>query len=473
MNGQRTIKYLLGISLLVILLSGRLRAGPGFLDDFRDGSVQDGSPVTWGWEDDGQGQRLITDDGFSIRPNPEGHPWACVLDEQDKDAVYAGNMTIRTQFQMDNYSSGAHAGIYFRASRSGDYYLAGIIYNELFLSWSANDQWKFFQRCQIPGYNAAQHDIIIQIDVTDFTDSAGSRMSRLEVSGWMPGQDKPAQPQISIVDGKYDAGAICLYAYQSPATFRWVEVTPEPIVDFNGDGKVDTKDLLKMIRSWGQNDPSVDLNGDGTIDEEDLEALMNSWGQDVTDPTLLAHWALDETEGATATDRVGLGNGMFIGDPAWAPEGGAVNGALEFDGDGDAVVTRLVRDPAAGPFSVFAWVKGGGPGQVVVSQANGADWLMADSATGTLATGLSPASLGPKPLVSASTFTDGDWHRVGFTWDGSRRALYLDDVLVGADAQDGLAACVGGLNLGTGAKMTGFFSGLIDEVRLYNRAVQP
>jgi hypothetical protein len=299
-------------------------------------------------------------------------------------------------------------------------------------------------------------------------------MSRLEVSGWMPGQDKPAQPQISIVDGKYDAGAIVLYAYQSPATFRWVEVvTPEPIVDFNGDGKVDTKDLLKMIRSWGQNDPSVDLNGDGTIDEEDLEALMNSWGQDVTDPTLLAHWALDETEGATATDRVGLGNGMFIGDPAWAPEGGAVNGALEFDGDGDAVVTRLVRDPAAGPFSVFAWVKGGGPGQVVVSQANGADWLMADSATGTLATGLSPASLGPKPLVSASTFTDGDWHRVGFTWDGSRRALYLDDVLVGADAQDGLAACVGGLNLGTGAKMTGFFSGLIDEVRLYNRAVQP
>jgi hypothetical protein len=198
MNGQRTIKYLLGISLLVSLLSGRLRAGPGFLDDFRDGSVQDGSPVTWGWEEDGQGQRLITDDGFSIRPNPEGHPWACVLDEQDKDAVYAGNMTIRTQFQMDNYSSGAHAGIYFRASRSGDYYLAGIIYNELFLSWSANDQWKFFQRCQIPGYNAAQHDIIIQVDDTDFTDSAGSRMSRLEISGWMPGQDKPAQPQISM-----------------------------------------------------------------------------------------------------------------------------------------------------------------------------------------------------------------------------------------------------------------------------------
>ena len=33
-------------------------------------------------------------------------------------------------------------------------------------------------------------------------------------------------------------------------------------------------------------------------------------------------------------------------------------------------------------------------------------------------------------LSSETIITDGDWHRIGFTWDGSIRRLYVDDVLV-------------------------------------------
>ncbi|MHC4677299.1 MAG: LamG-like jellyroll fold domain-containing protein [Planctomycetota bacterium] len=79
------------------------------------------------------------------------------------------------------------------------------------------------------------------------------------------------------------------------------------------------------------------------------------------------------------------------------------------------------------------------------------------------------------PLLSQTVITDGQWHRVGFVWDGLYRALYVDDTLVAEDAQPGLTGSLGGLNIGCGNDLTAgtFFSGLIDDVRIYNRAVKP
>ena len=80
-----------------------------------------------------------------------------------------------------------------------------------------------------------------------------------------------------------------------------------------------------------------------------------------------------------------------------------------------------------------------------------------------------------KPLYSEVVLTDGTWHRVGFTWDGTDRRLYVDDLLVAEDADVALGASDGGLNIGCGKNMTPttFFTGLIDDVRIYNRAVKP
>ena len=55
--------------------------------------------------------------------------------------------------------------------------------------------------------------------------------------------------------------------------------------DFNGDGTVDIKYLLRIIESWGQDDPAVDIApppfGDGIVDAVDLELLMSYWEQPV------------------------------------------------------------------------------------------------------------------------------------------------------------------------------------------------
>jgi hypothetical protein len=71
--------------------------------------------------------------------------------------------------------------------------------------------------------------------------------------------------------------------------------------------------------------------------------------------------------------------------------------------------------------------------------------------------------------------TDGNWHRVGFVWDGSQRILYVDDVEVAIDTQSGLESSEGGLHIGAGniPDAGSFFSGPIDDVRIYNRAVTP
>jgi hypothetical protein len=96
---------------------------------------------------------------------------------------------------------------------------------------------------------------------------------------------------------------------------------------------------------------------------------------------LAAHYKLDETEGAAWRQR------RRPRPAAGAPltGGGKIRGAVQLDGLDDYLSTGFVLDPAAGPFSAFAWVKGGAPGQVIVSQASGANWLT--DAGGRLMTG--------------------------------------------------------------------------------------
>jgi N-acetylneuraminic acid mutarotase len=254
-----------------------------------------------------------------------------------------------------------------------------------------------------------------------------------------------------------------------------------PLPDFNGDGFVNITDLLRLIESWGTDDPIVDIApplGDGFVDVLDLELLMSYWEQPIDDPTLVAHWALDETEGDIAYDSAGVNDAVVIGGSEWQPDGGHADGAFQLDGIDDYAVADPALNPADGPFSVFVWIKGGAPGQVILSQANGANWLGADSDFGCIMTELIPPAVGrfvPQPLKSESVITDGQWHRIGFVWDGASRALYVDDILVIEDTQTNLQGSDAGLYIGTGKDMEPgtYFSGLIDDIRIYNRAVRP
>ncbi len=295
---------------------------------------------------------------------------------------------------------------------------------------------------------------------------------------WTTKDDMPAPRAFlstGVVDGKIYAfgGGYVIH----PPGFRTVyeyDVTPPLVVDFNGDGIVDCADICMMVDYWGTDEPLYDIAprpfGDGIIDVQDMIALSEHL---FTYPGAVAYWKLDETEGLLAHDSAGANNAYLIGGPIWQPAAGMVDGAIQFDGVDDYLVTGTVLDPAERPFSVLAWIKGGAPGQVVLSQMGGANWLYTDSSEGNLLTELKGLGRGAAILTSQAIITDGDWHRIGLVWDGSHRTLYVDGVAVAEDAQTNLEASENILFIGTGKAMEPgtFWSGLIDDVRMYNQAL--
>jgi carboxypeptidase D len=258
-----------------------------------------------------------------------------------------------------------------------------------------------------------------------------------------------------------------------------VELIPEQASpDFNGDGFVNLQDLLLLIENWGRDELTVDIaplpDGDGIVDEQDLALLMEYWQEELPQIGLIAHWALDETEGMFAADSAGDNDAVVLGGIEWQPNGGQIDGALQLNGVDGCAIAGEVLNPADGPFSIFAWIKDGEPGQVIMSQQNIANWLLTD-AEGNLMTELKCTGRSAGYLYSETIITDGQWHRIGLVWDGSHRTLYIDGVAVADDTQPGLESSQMGLCIGTGKAMEPgtYFSGLIDDVRIYNRAVKP
>jgi hypothetical protein len=303
---------------------------------------------------------------------------------------------------------------------------------------------------------------------------------------WTKGVDIPvttAGLSASVVDDKiYVIGGATAPHDDEHWILTSAVYASDVFVDFNGDGIVDAGDVCIMIDHWGEDYHLCDIApppfGDGIIDVQDLIVFAEHLFEEVEayDPTLVAHWPFDEEEGTIAHDSVGTCDGTLRGDPLWQPAGGIVDGALQFDGVDDFILTNSIPNHLIkGPFSVFAWVKGGAPGQVVISQRSGVNWLCADTSEGNLMTELKGTGRDVAILPSQAVIADGNWHRIALVWDGSHRTLYLDDLAVAEDTLANLEVSEKSLFIGTGNAMKSgtYWSGLIDDVRIYNRAVIP
>jgi hypothetical protein len=282
---------------------------------------------------------------------------------------------------------------------------------------------------------------------------------------------EPDDPNAMWIDGDY---------HLKSEAGRWDPISESWIIDDVTSPCIDRGDPNSPVGN--EPDPNgnrINMGAYGGTSEASM-----SIGQlpPLPPPKPLAYWKLDETEGGIAHDSAGVNDGILNGGPLWQPTAGQIDGALAFDGIDDYISTDFVLDPSWGAFSVFAWIKGCAPGQVIISQTDdfgtGETWLGCDMSDGKLMTGLVTNPLGrfkPEPLVSQVVITDNQWHHIGFVWDGSYRYLYLDGTEVAKDTRtltQALMYSVGGLYIGARKDLdaTSYFSGLIDDIRIFNKA---
>jgi len=277
---------------------------------------------------------------------------------------------------------------------------------------------------------------------------------------------EPDDPNATWIDGDY---------HLKSETGRWDSNSQRWVMDDTTSPCIDRGDPNSHVGD--EPDPNggiINMGAYGGTQEASMSIGMLA---PVPPVPPLAHWKLDETEGDIAYDSAGDSDGTLVGDPVWQPDGGILVGALQLDGVDDYVSTEFVLNPADGALSVFAWIKGGALGQAIISQTDGFNWLCVDASEGNLMTELRYVSRGGSgaPLVSQTPIINEVWHRVGLSWDGTNRIIYVDDVEVAKDTQPGLASLGGGLHIGTDKNREPgtFWSGLIDDVRIYNRAVKP
>lgn len=212
------------------------------------------------------------------------------------------------------------------------------------------------------------------------------------------------------------------------------------------------------------------------------------------DSTLVGWWKFDEMGGSTAADSSSTySNGKLVGNPQWILESGRIDGALAFDGDGDYVD---VGNPGAlnfgkGDWSVCAWIKTTQTGTGDINKStifsnggdgkNGVRYMLAVSETTAGRVTLTTDDNTTKVHATATTTVNDDvWHHVVGIRDGSALRVYVDCMLEttipvppgydlsGTSQRNANIAAVVENEDGS---MVKYFTGMIDDVRIYSHAL--
>lgn len=171
-------------------------------------------------------------------------------------------------------------------------------------------------------------------------------------------------------------------------------------------------------------------------------------------------------------------DGVFGNDPEWAP--GRTGAAIDFDGGNDYIgIVNLIRPPH---ITISARIKSN---SVIVEDAQIAS--ADDVGTGNTerswqfrlnkTTGYARFIVfvgSSNYQVTGSDNLSGNWHHVVGVYDGNEAILYGDGSLVNSnnsmsgDLKGGEGIAIGSLS---DERLQNYFNGLIDDVRIWNRAL--
>jgi glucose/arabinose dehydrogenase len=196
--------------------------------------------------------------------------------------------------------------------------------------------------------------------------------------------------------------------------------------------------------------------------------------------SLVAAFNFDEGAGSTAADKSGSGNTATLSGGAGWSASGRTGAAANFDG-ANAIAT-VADSPSlrlTGPLTLEAWVRPrsrtawrtvifkalpGWQSYVLYGAADPYDGLGAGGEPVGFVDG--DGIRGPAPLPLSA------WSHLAMTYDGAVQRLYVDGSLVAsAPRTGGITTGAGALTIGRNGVWGEAFDGLVDDVRVYGRAL--
>ncbi len=197
------------------------------------------------------------------------------------------------------------------------------------------------------------------------------------------------------------------------------------------------------------------------------------------DDMLAAHWKFDEGKGIVTADASANGNELTLLMAQWAT--GRNSGALFFDG---ASALALRKSPSAlymsKTMSASAWIYPQGPGTkpeggiILIKEG---EYALARLADGRLQWIFANANPGWQWIDTGYVAPENQWTHVAVVYDNGRVTTFANGQpmhsFTGAGAIGNVDDRVDQISLGGRAWSDQFFHGLLDDVRVYRRALGP
>ena len=197
---------------------------------------------------------------------------------------------------------------------------------------------------------------------------------------------------------------------------------------------------------------------------------------------LIGYWRFDETSGTIAADSAGGDNdGTLSENTEWQPDFGKAGGALLFDGESTAHVEFPTTGMSASEGTVAVWGYLSEPqpsqtryffGHTTQPPYNNRVQLYMDGGNTELDLGLGDSHTRQTNIMVLETEV---WYHVALTWDSGNYFVYVNGEQVANGTYTGLGNIHDFAWIGNDGNPetegTEGFGGMLDEVRLYNEAL--
>lgn len=192
---------------------------------------------------------------------------------------------------------------------------------------------------------------------------------------------------------------------------------------------------------------------------------------------LVAAYGFEETGGSYVYDASGLANHGSMSTGTGRVSSNWFGNAMKFNGSGMVSINDSASLDLTGAMTLQAWVYPTAPMSgwvsiVLKERSGGGVYHLYSNGDASRPAAVVEVGGAEKILSAGGSLPLNTWSHLATTYDGSTQKLYVNGVLVGSRLQAGPIDVSGGaLRLGGNLVWGEYFTGYIDEVRIYNRAL--